>query len=213
MIFLPAGKTISDIAKPEKIYRYPEFRKGKVYFRDGTVTSEKLNYNYLNGEVEFIAANGDTMAIVKEQILNIKNIEIDSAKFYYSGGYLEQVADFETAKILKKQEYRILKREKIGGYEQPSSTSAIESYSSFTNLDGTINTKLIVRENITLVRPAQYFVGNQYNTFLPANKKNILKLYQKNKAQIENYLRSNNVDFKNLEDLKKLFSTIEPSRG
>ena len=207
-IFIPAGKSISDVAKPEKLYRYPDFRNGKVFFRDGTITSAKLNYNYLNGEVEFISGK-DTLAIVKEQVLNLRDIEIDTAKFYYSGGYLEQVANIDNRKILKKQEYKVSKREKIGGYEQPSSTTAIESYSSITDSHGMMNTKLIVRENITLVRPPQYFIGDQYNTFLPANKKNFLRLYQKNKAQIERYFRSNDVDFKKLEDLKKLLASIE----
>lgn len=212
-IFIPAGKNIYDVVKPGQLYRFPDFRKGKVSFRDGTTTSAKLNYNYLNGEVEFIAPNGDTMAIVKEQMLNLKEMVIDSIKFYYDNGYLEQVTDYKDGKIVKKQEYRVSKKEKIGGYEQPTSNSAIESYSSFSDMYGTMNRKLIVRENITLVKSIQYFFGDQYNTFLPANKKNVLRLYQKDKAHIEKYLSSNNVDFKNLEDLKKLMASIEDSKG
>jgi hypothetical protein len=213
LLFIPAGKSISDVATAEKTYRYPNFKKGKVYFRDGTVNAGNLNYNYLNGEVEFIAANGDTLAIVKDQAVNIKHIEIDSSIFYYNNFYLEQVASFETGRILKRQEYRLSKREKIGAYEQPSSTSAIESYSSFTGDDGIMAPKLVVRENVTLIKPVQYFVGDNYNTFLPASKKNILSLYQKNKKQIENYLRNNNVDYKKLEDLKKLFASVTPAKG
>jgi hypothetical protein len=214
LLFIPAGKSIADVATTEKIYRFPNFMKGKVYFRDGRINSGNLNYNYLNGEVEFIAANGDTLAIVKDQALNIKHIEIDSAIFYYNNtAYLEQIANFEVGKILKRQEYRVSKREKIGAYEQPSSTSAIESYSSFTGNEGIMAPKLVVRENITLIKPAQYFIGDGYNTFLPANKKNVLSLYQKNKRQIEDYLRNNNVDYKKLEDLKKLLASLQPAKG
>ena len=197
---------------PQKIYRFPNFKKGKIYFRDSKITAGNLNYNYLIGELEFISPQGDTLALIKDQAVNIKYVELDSIKLYYNGSYLEEVAHFGSAKILKKQQYRLLKREKIGAYEQPSSTSAIESYSSFTSDDGIMAPKLIVRENVTLVRPAQYFVGDEYNTFLPANKKNIVGLFQKNKKQIEAYLRNNEVDYKNLEHLKKLFASMAPAK-
>ena len=212
VLFIPAGRSISEVATPQKIYRFPNFIKGKIYFRDSRVTAGNLNYNYLIGELEFISPQGDTLALIKDQAVNIKYIELDSIKLYYNGSYLEEVADFGSAKILKRQQYRLLKREKIGGYEQPSSTSAIESYSSFTSDDGIMAPRLIVRENVTLVRPAQYFVGDEYNTFLPANKKNIVSLFQKNKRQIEAYLRNNEVDYKNLDHLKKLFASMVPAQ-
>lgn len=213
LLFIPAGRSISEVGTPQKIYRFPNFRKGTVFFRDSKTTAGNLNYNYLNGEIEFIAATGDTLAIVKDQAMNIKQVEIDGVIFYYTvGGYLEEMANFKKGKILKKQQYRVLKREKIGGYEQPSSTTAIESYSSFTGDDGIMAPKLIVRENISLIKPAQYFVGDEYHTFLPANKKNILSLYQKDKKQIETYLRNNEVDFKKLDDLKKLFASLEAAK-
>jgi len=206
LIFIPAGKMLSDVITPVKIYRFPNFRQGKVYFRDGTITSATLNYNFLNGHIEFISSNGDTLALVKEQILNLKTVIIDSSRFYYHSvyGYMEQIAGNETGKILKKQDYRVSKREKIGGYEQPSSTNAIESYSSFTSADGSILTSLIVKENITLKRVKLYFFGDEYNTFLPANKKNLLRLYPKNKAQLQSYLNKNEVDFNSEADLKNL---------
>jgi len=212
IIFIPAGKTLSDVVTPGKIYRFPNFKQGKVFFRDGTITSANLNYNFLNGHIEFISSNGDTLALVKEQILNLKTVIIDSSRFYYHPvyGYMEQIANNEAGKILKKQDYKVFKREKIGGYEQPSSTTAIESYSSFTNVDGSILTTLSVRENVALKRVKLYFFGDQYNTFLPANKKNLLRLYPKSKAQLQSYLHKNEVDFNDEKDLKKLIALLEP---
>ena len=160
VLFIPAGRTLSEVVTPDKIYRFPNFKVGKVYFRDGTITSANLNYNFLNGHIEFLSANGDTLALVKEQILNLKTVIIDSSKFYYHNvyGYMEQIVKNETGKVLKKQDYKVFKREKIGGYEQPSSTTAIESYSSFTSVDGSILTSLSVRENITLKKVKLFFL-------------------------------------------------------
>jgi hypothetical protein len=205
LIFLKAGQKLFEVVTPGKIYRYPAFVHGTIHFKDGSQTNARLNYNFLNGEVEFISLKGDTLAIAKEQMLNIRHVVIDTSLFYFDDGYLEEVVSAKNGKLLKKQMYKVTKRERIGGYEQPSSTSAIDTYSSFTN-NGQFNYNLTVRENITLVKTTDYYFGDQYNTFLRANKKNLLRLFSKQQQKIEAYLRENTVDFKNSEDLKKLLA-------
>jgi hypothetical protein len=206
-VFIPAGKSFSDVAGLDKVYRFPNFTNGHVYFRDGTMSAAKLNYNFLNKELEFISPNGDTLAIVKEQALNIKNIIIDSITFYYYDGYLEEMAHNEDGKLLKRQFYRIKGSEKIGAYNLASTSSAIDSYSSYTDQNGQSRT-LTVRENLTLVIATEYFFGDKYTVVLRATKKNMLDLYPKKKTQIESYLRNNNVNFTNGTDLLKLFSSL-----
>jgi len=206
-VFIPAGKSFSDVAGLDKAYRFPNFTNGHVYFRDGTMSAAKLNYNFLNKELEFISPNGDTLAIVKEQALNIKNIIIDSITFYYYDGYLEEMAHNEDGKLLKRQFYQIKGSEKIGAYNLASTSSAIDSYSSYTDQNGQSRT-LTVRENLTLVIATEYFFGDKYTVVLRATKKNMLDLYPKKKIQIESYLRNNNVNFTNGTDLLKLFSSL-----
>ena len=206
-IFIPAGKSFSEVASLDKAYRFPNFTNGHVYFRDGTMSAAKLNYNFLNKELEFISPRGDTLAIVKEQALNIKNVIIDSITFYYFDGYLEEMAHNENGRLLKQQFYGIQGSDKTGAYDQPSGTSAIDAYSSFLDETGRVR-KLVVRENLTLVMRTEYFIGDKYSTFLRATKKNMLDLYRKKKTQIESYLHNNNVDFSSGQDLEKLFSAF-----
>jgi len=207
-IFIEAGKTVSDVLTPQKIYHYPQFINGKIFFRDGTTSEAQLNYNYLNGEIEFIAPNRDTLAIAKEQMLNIKKVVIDTNFFFYNRGYLQEVMESQVGRLLKKQIFDVVKREKIGAYNQPTSTSAIESYGSFTDNYGVFSPNLKIKENITLVLKTDYFFSDHYNLFLPANKKNLYKAYPSKKDQIDKYLEQNSVDFKNPADLKKLFASI-----
>jgi hypothetical protein len=206
-VFIPAGKSFSDVAGVDKAYRFSNFTNGHVYFRDGSMSAAKLNYNFLNKELEFISPGGDTLAIVKEQALNIKNVIIDTITFYYYDGYLEEIAHNESGKLLKRQFYSIKGSEKIGAYELPSGNSAIDSYSSYTDQNGQ-SRNLTVRENLILVIATEYFIGDKYNVVLRANKKNMLDLYPKKKTQIESYLRNNNVNFTNGKDLQKLFSSL-----
>ena len=207
-IFIAADQYVSEVATPEKIYHYPNFIVGKIFFRNNTVSDARLNYNYLNGEIEFISPNNDTLAISKKQMLDIERVVIDTSTFFYNDGYLELVAQSAVGRLLKKEMYVVFKREKIGGYGQPSSTSAIDSYGSFQESYGTRQYNLKVRENITLVLRTNYFFGDQYHVMLPANKKNLYKVFRSKKDSIDSYLAANNVDFGKPDDIKKLFTFL-----
>lgn len=205
-IFIPADRLVSEVLTPKKIYKYPEFLPGKIFFRDGNFANEKFNYNYLNGEIEFIQK--DTLAIAKQQMFNIKMMVVDKDTFFYDKGYLQQVVQTPAGKLLKKQMLVVFKREKIGAYDQPTATSAIESYGSFSDAYGSFNPNLRVRENITLVLRTDYYFGDRFNVFLFANKKNLLKTYPNKKEKINQYLKQHEVDFKNGEKLKDLLESL-----
>ena len=209
-IFVEAGKNFSEVLTPDKIYRYPSFSNGKVFFRDGSFSESKLNYNFFNGEIEFIDTNGDTLAIADEQIPDIKEVYIDSNSFFYSNGYLEQLTQENIfGKLLKRQNFVVMETGKIGGYDMPSSSNAIQTYSGFiANSRSSVVSKLKAKQNVTLVLITEYFIGDKYNRFLPANKKNMLKLFPSKKDKINAYLKLHPVDFRNGIELKKLFQYL-----
>lgn len=207
-IFIAAGKEISEVLTPQKIYRYPQFINGKIIFRNGHTSQALLNYNYLIGEIEFISPKNDTLAFAKEQMLNIKKVIVDTNTFFYNKGYVELVMENTAGKLLKSEKFYVVKREKIGGYDQPASTSAIDSYDNFAGSDGVPNVHLKIKENITLQLKAQYFFGNKYDLVLPANKRNLYKAYHAKKERIDEYLRENLVDYKKPGDLKKLLAYL-----
>lgn len=207
-IFIQADRTLSEVLTPDKIYQHPQFVKGKIWFRDGTLTEALLNYNFLYGEIEFISAQKDTLGIAKDQVLNIRRAEINGHVYFYDRGFLEQVQGNASGKLVKREMLVVISRDKIGAYNQSTSTTAVESYGSFTDNYGSFSPNLKVPENITLALRTMYFFGDQYNTFLPANKKNLLKIYSSKKRQIEAHLNQYAVNFRNPEDLKKLFSSL-----
>jgi hypothetical protein len=205
-IFISADQQVSEVLTPKNIYKYSDFKPGRIVFRDGTIADDKFNYNYLNGEIEFIKR--DTLAIAKEQMLNIRFVILDKDTFFYNKGYLQQIAQTPFGRLLKKQMLVVAKREKIGGYNQPSQTSAIESYGSFTDTYGVFTPNLKIHENITLVLRTDFYFADRFNSFSLANKRNLQKLFPNKKVQIDNYLKKHIVNFKNPEDLKKLFASL-----
>lgn len=202
-IFLPAGTKVSDIAASKK-FRFKEFKPGRVLFYDNNSYDGLLNYNFLNGEIMFVAPNRDTLAIANEQMLNIKRVFIDTVSFVYNKDYLEIMRENNSGILAKKQEYYVVSREKIGAYNIASATSSIDSYSSFMDRQDNQH-NLVVRENISLQLKTDYFIGDTYKLFLPVNKKNLDKIFFKKRKELEAYLKDHVVDFKKEGDITSLF--------
>jgi len=205
-IFIPAGSSIKDVASISKIYRFPKFAQGKIFFRDGRISTSLLNYNFLTAEIEFISPQGDTLAIADDLAPTIKYLLIDSATFYYYNGYLEKVMENSNGKVLKRQQYLVERKDKLGSLNQ-ASTGAIDTYSSLSdNNSGVMPYNLVVRQNITLAIKTELFLGDLYDDFRISTKKNLLKMFSKKKDAIEDFLKTHHVDFNNEEDLKNLLA-------
>jgi hypothetical protein len=205
-IFISADQQVSEVLTPKKFYKYRDFKPGRIMFRDGSIADNNFNYNYLNGEIEFIQK--DTLAIAKEQMFNIRVLTVGKDSFYYDKGYLQQVMETPSGRLLKKQLLVVSKREKIGGYNQASQTSAIESYGSFTDNYGVFTPNLKIHENITLTLRTDFYFADRFNTFLLANKRNFLRLFPNKKNQIDRYIKTHPVNFKNVEDLRNLLASL-----
>lgn len=188
----------------KEIYVYPEFTQGNAIFRDGKVNSGKLNYNMLVNEMHFINENGDTLSLTNEKTLRYLAIGADT--FYYDNFFLQQLASGESLKLLRRRRIKIADKQKIGAYDQPTSNSAINSYSTFS--DGLRMYNLNVREEVIMNKQTLYFFGDKYNSFLPATRKSLLKFFGKNHQLIENYLDNNHPDFNNEQDLLKMVQVL-----
>lgn len=209
-IFIAAGKRFFDVVTPDVMYRYNEFKPGGVVFNDGTVHTARLNYNLFNAEVMFIDKGGDTLAIAKKQALNIKRVSIDSDSYVYNKGYLQVVRENTAGTLARMQQYFVVNREKIGAYDMASSTSTIDSYSSMTDRFNNRH-DLMVRENTTLQLKTEYYVGDPYKLFLPVTKRNLEKVFFKQRNQLDAYLREHSVDFQDEKQLIALFTSLAPT--
>lgn len=202
---IKANQEIGEVMSHTDVYKYSSFTAGIVSFRDGRVAAAKLNYNYLKGEMDFIDASGDTLSLA--DAVNLKHVTIGKDTFYYSDGYLEQLASHQPKKLARKQFVELTDSKKLGAYDQPTHSGA-NTVGSYANSRSTVN--LVVKEDITLVRKTYYFIGDR-NEFYPVNKKNISRLYGKKEKELSSYLDANNVNFKKEEDLLALFRFLNIS--
>ena len=133
---------------------------------------------------------------------------VNGHTYFYQEGYFEQVEENGLGKLLKRQLYQVVNRERMGAYNQSTSLSAITSYNTLFDRTGGMLRSLKVNEKIILSLESRYFFGDKNDNFLPATKKNLGKSYPSKKGQIDGYLEQHKVDFKNIEDLKGIFSLL-----
>ena len=200
IVRIKAGENPAAGFSPHGFYRFPTFSEGVVVFKNGGKTSGRFNYHLLNEEVQFISANGDTLAL--SDPLAIQYITIDSSLFYYSEGYLEVVESNESLKLAKKLRLNT-NWEKIGAYGQASPSGSIRTANRI--MLGNTGSNLRLNEDLVIEKKTTYYWLDKYNTVLKATKANLLKLLPSDKERnIEEYVKNNKIDFKKEADLKKL---------
>jgi len=197
---IKAGEDPAKSYSPHGFYQFPVFSEGVAVFKNGGRTTARFNYHMLNEEVQFISANGDTLALADP--FSIKYLTIDTNTFYYSEGYLEVIVNDESLKLARKVHLNT-RWEKIGAYGQASPSGSIRTPNKLilrnTGRDLSINQDIIIQKEYT------YYWLDKYSTALKATKANLLKLLSPDKKRsIEDYLQKNKIDFKKESDLKKL---------
>lgn len=199
----PGEKVVDAIPNVDK-YTYPEFKLGTVYFKNGEHYPGNLNYNSLFQEMQFIDRKGDTLSLAEPAA--IKHIAINTDSFFYDDGvYLKLVTNYGRIKLAARELIAFTDRQKLGGYGGESS-ARIDTYKSIQ--DGSTFKELVAREVLTFVKKTVFYLGDEFNHFEQANKKNMLDFYPSKSREIKGYLKDNKVDFSNEEDLKKMIAFL-----
>jgi hypothetical protein len=190
---------ILEIIPLKVVFLYPSFTTGIVSFRDGRSVAGNLNYNLLIQAIQFIDGKGDTLALADEN--TIKQISITKDTFYYSDGYVKQIGNWTSVKLAERDFFKEFVQ-KPGSYGMSSAATAAHSINSVIIQGSTY--KINSDKEVIMVKAKQYFIGNKYNEFVAADKKDLLKLFPKQKKNISEYLDKNPVDFNKKEDLNRL---------
>jgi hypothetical protein len=203
LVTIKAGNRVKDVLPTPDIYYYPQFRNGKVFFRDGSRAGAKLNYTRLYDQMLFIDTKGDTLALADEK--TIKFITVEKDTLYYDEGYVRLFANYGDVKLAEKQIWVVADVRKIGTHDTPKNTVAITSLSNLEDANGRAKSyDFLINEDIIIKKETQYFFGDEYNHFVRSGKKKLLLLFPKDQLNIENYLKENKVDFDKKDDIEKL---------
>lgn len=186
------------------VFLYPEFKFGKVYYTNGDSAGGRMNYNRFLETFEFIDNKWDTLVLTPGE--GIKYFNIGGDIFYYNKpDYLLHKSGSVFCKLAVRENLKLKDVKKIGAFGISTSTSKIES---LDQLRAEQTHQLVANEEIIFTKESDFYIGNENNSFLPASKKNILKLFPEKKKSIEAYLENHNVDFRNETQLAELSNFI-----
>jgi hypothetical protein len=200
------GERFTDAIPQAEIYSYPNFVQGTVYLKGDRYSTARLNYNALFGDMQFIDEKGDTLGLDNERTIQFIAIQKDT--FYYDQGYLKLVATYDGTKLASRKFFSFTNKQKIGGFGELSSAS-IDAYDRISS--GSTFNELVAKELVTLSQNNLLYVGDKFNHFKPANKKNLVAFFAKNEPVIKQYFEDNNVDFYSAEELTKLILFMQAS--
>ncbi|MGB8193276.1 MAG: hypothetical protein WCF67_15205 [Chitinophagaceae bacterium] len=205
-VTIKTGSRIRDVLTTTDIFLYPQFIRGKVFFRNGIVATAMMNYNSLNDQMLFIDPKGDSLALKDEKTVDF--IALDKDTFYYVDGYVRLVASNSVVKLAERKIWEVADIRKIGSHDRPVATYAVTSYSTLTDGFGKTH-DLILNEDLLLRKKPIYYFGDKYNNFVPAGKKNLLSFFSRKEDILANYLKENKVNFYKKDDLEKLAQFLE----
>ena len=198
-VIVKAGMRVVDYFPPSERFRYPEFITGRMYVKSGVYSEYKLNYDFLNGEMEYIRSR-DTLTISNTR--DIRYITVAQDTFYYDNGSYFELLSGSTLKVFLKQYIRLKETLKKDSYGTASSGSSTTSYGSLP-VNGNFYA-LTANEDMVFQRTLEYFLPASSGGFVPYTKKSVLQLFPEDEDAIKAYLKSNKIKFDNRDDLIKL---------
>jgi hypothetical protein len=193
-VVVKAGTNMQDYFPPDQRYRYPEFRLGRVVFKNGTVSNIILDYSYLTGEIVFIQAKDTLIISKKKDVLYV----VAQDTFFYDNGYIELLSGGEL-RVGLKQYIKIRDVLKQGAYGTSNRSGSIATYSSLWANHNAYG--LIPNEDIEVEMTLEYYISDSSGGFIPFNRKSAIQLFPQKADEIKAYIKSNKVDFESRSDL------------
>jgi hypothetical protein len=203
-ILVKAGQDFTKAIPRSDRYRYAEFMDGQLHFPQGKKSPVlKLNYNLLFSAVQFIDSNGDTLFIAEDSnIFRYVSIANDIFFHDFQYGYFEILTRESQIKLVSQLKWSITQKDIVVDNGYGSSSSLSNSVYSTIRTSGSNN--FIQNENTLFEKETSYHLLDKKYKIHKATKNNIQKIFQEHKPRIQLYLKDNQVDFSNQEDLIKL---------
>lgn len=189
-------------------YVLNDFLDAIITLKDGTTYDGKININTVTQTLRMISANGDTLGVNIEK--SIKAVSAGSELFYKIGNMYVRIIDTDGDVFLGQiKVLRIGGESKKGPYGGSGEVASITTVgvldldNTIEHIPGDATLKVDLRRDLLFVKNDKLY---------PVTKKNLAKLFPKQSAMIESFMKSNGTNLNKEEDVKKLFDYILNNR-
>ncbi len=204
LIFLVSLITYS---QKNESYHYvnKNFVNGKVLMNDGTVYERSLNYNKLTKEIIF-SQNSELLAISSYD--PVDTVYIDKKKYIRKNDLFLEVVYSLGFNLYVDSYCKSYQEGPKGSYGQSSSNTAVNSL-EFYRGKSPIYRKLNLDNDIKLISYLTYYLEKDEVIKSFKSLRQLIKLYPNKKKSIKSYIKSNNTNYKNVNEIKDLVLFIE----
>lgn len=185
------------------MYLYPQFVSGLIEMKNGQRYTRPVNYNLILTTIEFISEKNDTLALADEAA--VSQVIAGDDVFLFTPACLKTISKGKV-KLYVHEKMKIGDIQKVGAFGIPNSGSAIETVEQIQDPRRTVD--MDVNETIILTKATYFMIESEKHEFVPANRKNILKVAPDKENEIKEYIKNKNVNFNKKNDLIKLANYI-----
>lgn len=200
IIITGSSKLIAQIDSTQFLLR--NFENGQVFFKDGRVFDASLNYSLFVKKFLFLDQQDNSIKEFSEPEM-VSTIKIGKRVFLPTKNGATEV--LQSDPYISVQYRGTLKREgKEIGYGGRSETSAVDGLATYHsgNTGYKLETEKFILSRIDKIFRIEYN-GKQYR-FL--NEKQFLKAFSNQKEVLMKYIKENEIDFNDIDDVLKLYN-------
>lgn len=200
IIITGSSKLVAQIDSTQFLLR--NFENGQVFFKDGRVFDASLNYSLFVKKFLFLDQQDNSIKEFSEPEM-VSTIKIGKRVFLPTKNGATEV--LQSDPYISVQYRGTLKREgKEIGYGGRSETSAVDGLATYHsgNTGYKLETEKFILSRIDKIFRIEYN-GKQYR-FL--NEKQFLKAFSNQKEVLMKYIKENEIDFNDIDDVLKLYN-------
>lgn len=203
--------TAKSIEITTNCFIFPDYQKGKVYFKNNKVVESLLNYQIVVKEMLF-KQNEQILSLGLPQTTDSIVIAGRVFVFYDDKEFFEKIA-LSKGNLYTQYHVTLLSKGKAagyGGYSQVSSVTSIGSLSSTDNYGGEMSANrfstLSPNEQYSAKIDSVFYIKRDDKFIKVATKNQVFKAFSEHKQVIQSYFINHKVDFSSLNDVKTLLN-------
>lgn len=188
---------------------FPEYQKGKVYFRNNEVTSALLNYETLSKQMLFMQ-NKQALVLGLPQATDSVVISNRVFVYYMNNEFFEKMSvgngngdvyiQYNSTQIADAKEAG------YGGYSQLSNTKSLSNISTLDGGQTHSLSRLSTKERYKLKMVYLFWIKRGDRFIKVSTRGQIIKAFPEKKQKIQFYLDAHKINIESIEGIKSLLS-------
>jgi hypothetical protein len=179
----------------------PELFAAKISFKDGSAINARMNYNILSEKMIF-EKNNKVFDLVNTE--KIDTVFFPGRKFIPMNEIFIEVFDKSSIPLFTQFKGDLIPPGKPSGYGGTSQTSSIESIATIYGGAQSYNLKLPSDYTVKLTVINWVRINGKMEKFI--SERQFLKLFKSQETEIRKFIKTNNINFNNRNDIVKLLA-------